>query len=46
VNQAEQRPAGAAGLLGPVGILGPGRPEVVTDEMRLARADLDGPVRR
>src|SRR6185503_1829066 len=41
VNQAEQWPAGAAGRLGP---FGPGRAEVVADQMRLARADLDGPV--
>jgi hypothetical protein len=44
VNQAEQRPSWTAGRLGPFGFLGPGRSEVVPDEMRLARADLDGPV--
>jgi hypothetical protein len=41
VNQAEQWPAGTVGR---PGFFGPGR-EVVANEMRLARADLDGPVR-
>jgi hypothetical protein len=40
VNQAEQWPAGTVGR---PGLVGPG-PEVVANEMRLARADLDGPV--
>jgi hypothetical protein len=42
VYETEQRPARAARGLRPKK---PGRAEVVADEMRLARADLDGVVR-
>jgi hypothetical protein len=45
VYETEQRPARATHGLRPKAPKKPGRAEVVADEMRLARADLDGVVR-